>query len=152
MAVSSNGYSLRFSLQPFVESSTRAGRRFARPAQGAEIVDVAVVDGSETIIAATRQARAMLCAAREVKFLSGPGKGVMLIKLKKDEDQVLGFIASRGDRELLTVETSRGSAQTISTAKYEIISRGGKGRELLKRDQFTRVVPPEIELPTLPDD
>ena len=151
MAISSDGYSLRFSLQPFVESSTRAGRRFARPAQGAEIVDVAVVDGSETIIAATRQARAMLCAARAVKFLSGPGKGVILIKLKKDEDQVLGFIASRGDRELLTVETSRGSAQTISTAKYEIISRGGKGRELLKRGQFTRVVPRAIELPTLPD-
>ena len=38
MAISSDGYSLRFGLEPFVESSTRAGRRFARPAQGAEIV------------------------------------------------------------------------------------------------------------------
>ena len=31
MAVTSDGYSLRFSLEPFVEPSTRAGRRYARP-------------------------------------------------------------------------------------------------------------------------
>ena len=30
VAVTSDGYSLRFSLEPFVEPSTRAGRRFAR--------------------------------------------------------------------------------------------------------------------------
>ena len=63
----------------------------------------------------------------------------MLIKLG-DEDKVLGFIASTGDRDLLTVETSRGAEQTISTAKYEVTGRGGKGRELLQRGQFTRVV------------
>ena len=52
---------------------------------------------------------------------------------------MLGFIASTGDRDLLTVETSRGAEQTISTAKYEVTGRGGKGRELLQRGQFTRV-------------
>ena len=41
----------------------------------------------------------------------------------------------------MTVETSRGAEQTISTAKYEVTGRGGKGRELLQRGQFTRVVP-----------
>ena len=53
---------------------------------------------------------------------------------------MLGFIASSGDRDLLTVETSRGAEQTISTAKYEVTGRGGKGRELLQRGQFTRVL------------
>jgi len=38
------------------------------------------------------------------------------------------------------VETSRGAEQTISTAKYEVTGRGGKGRELLQRGQFTRIV------------
>jgi FAD/FMN-containing dehydrogenase len=51
-----------------------------------------------------------------------------------------GFIASTGDRDLLTVETSRGAEQTISTAKYEVTGRGGKGRELLQRGQFARVL------------
>ena len=104
----------------------------------------------QIVIAATLQARAMLCRVDAINFLSGPGKGVMLIKLKKGEDRVLGFTVSRGERDLLTVETSRGASQTISTAKYDVIGRGGKGRELLQRGQFTRVVPGAVEVPALP--
>jgi DNA gyrase subunit A len=149
VAVSSDGYSLRFSLEPFVEVSTRSGRRFARVGEGADIVGVSVVRGGEVLIAATRQARALLCKVDEVNFLSGPGRGVILIKLAKDDDKVLGFVASTGDRDLLTVETTRGAAQTISTAKYGVTSRGGRGRELLQRGEFTRVLPTVPELPTL---
>ena len=36
VAVTSDGYSLRFGLEPFVEVSTRAGRRFARLSQAAK--------------------------------------------------------------------------------------------------------------------
>jgi DNA gyrase subunit A len=139
VAVSSDGYSLRFSLEPFVEPSTRAGRRYARVSEPKEIVGVARVTGDETIIAATRAARALLCSVDEVNFLSGPGRGVILIKLNEG-DRVLGFIASTGDRNLMTVETSRGAEQTISTTKYEVTGRGGKGRELLQRGQFTRII------------
>jgi DNA gyrase subunit A len=139
VAVSSDGYALRFGLDGLLEPSTRAGRRFARPAEGAEIVGVARVAGGEILIAATAQARGLLSRADEVNYLSGPGKGVLLIKLA-EEDKVLGFIASHGDRDLLTVETSRGAEQTISTAKYEVTGRGGKGRELLQRGQFTRIL------------
>jgi DNA gyrase subunit A len=102
--------------------------------------------GEEVLIAATREARAMITRADEVNFLSGPGRGVILIKLGAG-DRVLGFIASRGDRDLMTVETSRGAEQTVSTGKYEVTGRGGKGRELLQRGSFTRVVPPELEAP-----
>ncbi len=151
VAVTGDGYGLRFGLQTFLEPSTRAGRRFARPAAGAEVVGVAVVRGTETMIVATEQARAMLCPVSEINFLSGPGKGVIVIKLRKDgegADRVLGFIASTGDRDLLTVETSRGALQTISTAKYEVTARGGRGRELLQRGQFVRIVPPAVEMPS----
>jgi DNA gyrase subunit A len=148
VAVTSDGYSLRFSLAPFIEPSTRAGRRFARTAVGAEVVGVAAIDGSETLIAVTRQARAMLSPASEVNFLGGPGRGVILIKIDPKADRVLGFIASRGDRDLLTVETSRGAEQTVSTAKYEVTGRGGRGRELLQRGEFVRVVLP---LPPVPE-
>ena len=92
----------------------------------------------------------MLCKVKEVNFLSGPGRGVLLIKLKKGEDRLLGFIASTDDRDLLTVETTRGAEQTISTAKYGVTSRGGKGRELLQRGEYVRMVPgvPEAPQPT----
>jgi len=147
VAVTSDGYSMRFGLDPFVEPSTRAGRRYARTAEGAEIVGAARVTGDEIIIAATREARAMICKVDEINFLSGPGRGVILIKLDSKVDRVLGFIATTGDRDLMIVETSRGAEQTISTAKYGVTGRGGKGRELLQRGQFTRVVPAVPEAP-----
>jgi DNA gyrase subunit A len=146
VAVSSDGFALRFGLEGLVEPSTRTGRRFARPSKDARIVGVARYTGTETLIAATAEGRGILSKAEEVNYLSGPGKGVLLIKLGK-EDNVLGFIASTGDRDILTVETSRGAEQTISTAKYEITGRGGKGRELLQRGQFTRVVWPTPDAP-----
>jgi DNA gyrase subunit A len=147
VAVTTDGYSMRFSLEPFAEPSTRSGRRYAKAADGAEFVGVARLTGDEILIAATREARAILCKAGEVNFLSGPGRGVILIKLSSDADRVLGFIASKGDRDLMTVETTRGAEQTISTTKYEVTGRGGKGRELLQRGQFTRVVTPAPEAP-----
>jgi DNA gyrase subunit A len=147
--VTSDGYAMRFSLQPFVEASTRSGRRFARTAEGAEVVNVGITTGEETVIAATSNARAMLSKAEEVNFLSGPGRGVILIKIDFPDDKVIGAIVSTGDRDLLTVETTRGSEQTISTTKYEVTGRGGKGKELMQRGGFTKVVPGEVAVPVL---
>src|SRR5918994_1772168 len=47
VAVSSDGYSLRFSLEPFIEPSTRTGRRYGRVAEPAEIVGVARIARDE---------------------------------------------------------------------------------------------------------
>jgi DNA gyrase subunit A len=148
IAITSDGYAMRFGLQPFVEVSTRSGRKYARTAEGAEVVSVGLTTGEETVIAATANARAMLAKADEINFLSGPGRGVILIKLS-DDDKVIGAIVSSGDRDLLTVETTRGSEQTISTTKYEVTGRGGKGRELLQRGGFTRVIPAEVAVPVI---
>ncbi len=147
VAVTSDGYALRFGLEGLVEPSTRTGRRYARPGDGAEVTGVAGITGREIIIAATASARGLLCKANDINFLSGPGRGVILIKLGSAEDRVLGFIASTGDRDLMTVETSRGAEQTISTGKYEVTGRGGKGRELLQRGQFTRILWPTPDIP-----
>ncbi len=151
VAVTSDGYSIRFSLDTFVEPSTRAGRRYAKPAKSAQVVTVSIIHGQETLIAATKEARVMITKASEVNFLSGPGRGVILIKLGKG-DRVLGCIASTGDRDLMTVQTSRGGTQTVSTAKYEITGRGGKGREILKRGTLTQVLPQEPTVPVMLED
>ncbi len=75
IAATSNGFALRFGLEPFVEPSTRSGRRFARVAGGAAVVDVAAIHGSEILLAVSRACRAMVCPAEEINYLSGPGKG-----------------------------------------------------------------------------
>ena len=151
IGVTSDGYAMRFSLEPFAEPSTRSGRRYARVADGAEIVTATITSGNEVVIAATADARALLTKANEVNFLSGPGRGVILIKVNFPDDRVIGALVSKGDRDLMTVETSRGAEQTISTAKYEVTGRGGKGRELLQRGQFVRVLPGEVTFSPLGD-
>lgn len=145
-AASSNGYALRFTLAGFAEPSTRSGRRFARCSAGASIVGVEAIDGDETILAISEACRAVVCPAEEVNYLSGAGKGVMLIKLAKT-DRLLGFKASRGERDLLLVETNRGAQKTISTVKYRTTSRGGKGNEIQKNGKIAKIVRPPVVSP-----
>jgi len=151
LAATSNGYALRFGLAPFAEPSTRSGRRFARVAPAAEIVDVVRIFGSEIILAVSEKCRAIVCESEEVNYLSGPGKGVTLIRLAKD-DRLLGFKASTGDRDLLTVETNRGAKKTVSTAKYRVTSRGGKGVEMQKNGKIAKIVSPPPEPPPALDE
>jgi DNA gyrase subunit A len=150
VAATSDGFGLCLGISGFVEPSTRAGRRFAKPAEGAEVVGVDLVSGKETLIAATRAGRALLCSVNEVSYLSGSGKGVLLVKLDEG-DALVGFLAARSEADTLLMETSLGGQQKISTGKYERSSRGGKGREVIKRGNLLRQVfsvppaPPPLE-------
>jgi len=146
-AAVSNGFALRFGLAPLVEPSTRSGRRYARVAPGAEVIGVEAITGSETILAVSADCRAMVCPSHEINYLSGAGKGVTLIKLAKT-DRLIGFKASTGDRDLLVVETNRGAQKTISTAKYRVTSRGGRGNEIQKNGKITGIV---IQPPGAPE-
>ncbi len=139
VAASSDGYALTFGLGAFVEPSTRSGRRFARPSEGATIINVCAVHGEETLIAASKSARALLCPVQEVNYLSGPGRGVLLMKLSEG-DALLGMKAAKDDSDALICRTSAGGEQRISPAKYEVSQRGGKGREVIKRGSLTELV------------
>lgn len=145
-AATSDGYSLRFGIEAYTEPSTRSGRRFARPAKGHAVIGFTPVHGSETILAVSADCRAMVCRADEVNYLSGPGKGVQLIKLGP-LDKLLGFKASEGDRDLLNVETNRGAQKTISTVKYRTTARGGRGNEIQKNGKIARIIPDDIPAP-----
>jgi DNA gyrase subunit A len=146
VAASSDGLGLAFSLEPFVEPSTRSGRRFARLSDGATIVGAAVVKGDETLIVVSKKRRALLCDVTEVKFLASAGKGVKLMTLA-DDDAVLAIKAAKDDKDTLTVKTSLGGEQRINPGRYEKTGRGGKGREVISRGAFTEVV---LEVPPAP--
>ena len=153
LAVTSDGFALRFGLASFVEPSTRSGRRFARPSATSSILGVSVIHGTETIIAVTEACRAMICPAQEINYLSGPGKGVTLIRLGQG-DRVLGYKPSNGDRDLMVVVTNRGAKKTISTAKYKTVGRGGRGIEIQKNGKIAEIValPPGAPPPLDSDD
>jgi DNA gyrase subunit A len=146
LAVTSDGYSLRFPLDNFREVSTKAGRRYARPKDGAEVTLAAVIDGSETVIAASQNRRVLLCTADEVNFLSGAGKGVLLIKLEKG-DRLVSAITAVDDRDTLTVKTSMGGEQRLNTGRYKVTGRGGKGHEFVSRGQIVEVIHEPVKAP-----
>lgn len=151
IAASSDGYALRFSVEPYVEPSTKAGRKFARPKKGEVITHAYLCTGHEVLLAVTEQCRAMVCSAEEVNYLSGPGKGVMLVKLGKG-DRLVGFKISEGERDLLRVKTNRGAEKTVSTAKYRVTGRGGKGWEMQKNGRISEIVSEPVIAPAaLPD-
>jgi DNA gyrase subunit A len=145
VAATSDGYSLAFGLAPFVEPSTRAGRRFAKPAEGVEVVGVGKASGKEIAICATRR-RALLAPVDEISYLSGPGKGVVLVKLD-DDDQVVGFRLASSSKDELVLESSQGGERRVSTADYKPTGRGGKGHEVIKRGTLVRALPSVPEAP-----
>ncbi len=146
LAVTSDGYSLRFGLDGYREISTRSGRKFARPADGAEVLLASAVLGSEIVICASRERRVLLCKADEINFLSGPGKGVLLIKLDKT-DRLLAVITATDDRDTLTVKTTMGGEQRLNTGRYKITGRGGRGHEFVSRGQIAEVIYEPVKAP-----
>ena len=146
LAASSDGFALRFGFEPFVEPSTRSGRRFARPKKDSQIINVFPITGNENILAVSMDCRAMICSVEDINYLSGAGKGVTLIKLAKT-DKLIGFKPSQSDRDLLQVETNRGAKKTISTAKYRVTGRGGRGIEIQKNGKIAKIVLPKPVAP-----
>lgn len=151
LAVTRKGYALRFSLRSHRDPSTRAGRKFARPPKGDEVVYVGLLrDYEEDVIAcATHERRALVCWAEEVSLLSGAGKGVRLIKLGPD-DYVIGAKVLHTDDDELLVQRKGGKAYRVSHKRYEMVSRGGRGREMFKTGVVGGVVPQEPTLPGFP--
>lgn len=146
IAATKRGMGLRFSLRNHRDPSTKSGRKYARPRANDEVVLVDVVDGDEQIAVASKKGRALICEVDDVSILSGAGKGVTLIKLQPD-DAVLGaaVLASSSDR--LSVEKEKGTRLEISTRKYGVVGRGGKGFQLFKRGTLSRAIPPEVDVP-----
>ncbi len=141
IAATTDGYALAFGLSLFVEPSTRSGRRYAKLSEGSSIIGVELVPakGKPKILSISRKSRVLICSASEISYLNGPGRGVVLIKLD-DDDQLIGFKIALSPDDVLLVRTSLGGEQKISLARQEMSSRGGRGRELMKRGQITEVV------------
>ena len=143
LAVSKRGFGLRFNLDPHREVSTRAGRRFAKPAEGDEIVGVAADVHGGLVTVVTADARALVTKADELPELANPGRGVTLIKVD-DDDVVVGFaVGRRADKEVLIAETDGGKKIAIGPGRYSVTGRGGKGHTMGRKLKIVRVTLPE---------
>ncbi len=145
LVVTAQGQTLRTPLTPFRAASNKLGRRYVRLNEGDRVVMVTVLRDEESICLASQNGHVLHFPVSEINVLSGVGKGVMGIKLEKN-DVCLGGALFSGRFDKLVLETAGGKTMEFGRAKYDLTARGGKGFEAVKRTSFTRVVPPPIEL------
>jgi DNA gyrase subunit A len=133
LAVSARGFGQRFALEPHKQVSTRAGRRYARPAEGDEIIGAVGCGDKDIVVVATRGGHVLTCKASDINLLENPGKGVTVIKVDED-DRVIGFLSASHKNQTLVVETERGGKKfELPADPRKATARGGKGHEIVKR-------------------
>jgi DNA gyrase subunit A len=147
LAVSRNGYGLRFATASHAEITTKAGRRYAKPGEGDEIIGVVACNDTDVVVTATRDGHVLLCKADEIAKLEGPGRGVTVIKTE-DDDLVIGFIAGVKSDHLVLETEKTGKRHEIAADPKQVKARGGKGHQLARRVQFV-VVRPEVKIQPL---
>ena len=126
--------------------TTKAGRRYAKPGDGDEVIGVLGVRDTDVVVAATQLGHVLHTKADDIAKLEGPGRGVTVIKTG-DDDHVIGFIA--GDKTTtMTIENAAGKQTVLAATSKDVSGRGGKGHQLQRKTTFKVVVPP-VTIPSL---
>jgi DNA gyrase subunit A len=156
LVATSAGYTARLPFAPYREASTKAGRLYTRLREGEKVVLAKVlgqyhwVEGKrqkiqeETMFLVSEEGHVIHFRIDEINVLSGAGRGVIGIKLH-DDDKCIGGALVHGRFTKMDVETSGGQTRELGGGK-PVVGRGGSGHQEVKRTQFTRIVPPPIEL------
>jgi DNA gyrase subunit A len=153
LAMSRRGYGLRFAIAPHTELSTRAGRRFSRPAKEDEIIGVVPVGDRDRLAVVTEKSHWLVLKANEINELAGPGRGVTVIKTGAD-DQVIAFLSSSHRDAAIALESSKGRKLELTVFGHDPASRGGHGRQMIKREKVKAVGtgPVIVQLPPAPEE
>jgi DNA gyrase subunit A len=117
-----------FFCRPDLGETTKSGRRFARTREGDEVIVVAPADGG-LISAATAQGKVLVFRAEELAELTGPGRGVILMRVDKG-DRLIGAVCHAADSPPIAV------AEDGSERRFHLpepAHRAQKGRKALKR-------------------
>jgi len=138
VALTKTGQATRFTVEGFMEPSTRAGRMFMRLEGDDEVVRAMLAQGHEHVCAASHGGRVLVFPVEQISVYKGPAKGVIGMRIQED-DRLLGATLSDTARDGLVVVTNNGREEIVRTTKYDITNRGGKGHVVIKRGYFAEV-------------
>jgi DNA gyrase subunit A len=119
-----------FRATPDLSETTRAGRRVARVADSDEVVSIEPVLGKAVVVAAA-SGRMLRFPLAEVAELSGPGRGVTLMKPDADS-RIVGALALPDKAAFLAV-TPEGTERKLAMSEVPAGRRAGKGQKVVKR-------------------
>lgn len=111
-------------------------------AEGDEVVDVRLTNGSNELIMANRNGRAVRFDERAIRTMGRTATGVRGMRLDGDDDAVVGMIVvNDADRESVMVVSENGYGKRSQVADYRVTNRGGKGVKTLSiTDKTGRLV------------
>jgi DNA gyrase subunit A len=147
LAVTRLGFGFRFSLRQHREPSTRAGRLFAKPKEGDEVLAVMPVGEGDAVMCASSDGHVLGVLVAEIPALAGAGKGAIVMDVAEGE-RLVGAAIALSDRDKLTLETDKGKEKDVKLGEV-LGRRANKGAAIMKRDRFTRALPPALVVPTL---
>ena len=132
LTVSSKGVGFAFDLSPFNGITTRAGKKFAGVKEGDAVMGVEILD-LPNVLFLTTEGKAVVVAAKDIPALSGAGKGVKLVNVKKG-DIALFRPVKKGDQ--VRVIDEKGKERTIELKQYGVMTRGSVGLKAVKAVRF----------------
>ncbi|MEM6926173.1 MAG: DNA topoisomerase (ATP-hydrolyzing) [Myxococcota bacterium] len=151
VATTLQGRVLRFAMKPHFETSTKAGRRYARLNDEDRVIGVELVQqAGQRVALATRRGRVAVYPVEEVPVLKAAGKGSAGIKLI-GEDHVIAFMLVSDRNEGPTVLTPQGRQVHVTEREQGLHTHGSRGRVVLKRGQMRDWVPATVLAARDPD-
>ena len=128
LVASARGYGFRAA--PDLSVTTRAGRRFARVADGDELIAAGEAIGREALCLA-RSGKGLRFPLDEVSELAGAGRGVILMRLDP-KDRMVGCVAA-DKKAKLVADIEGGGERELASEDFSGGHRGGKGTKVVKR-------------------
>ena len=132
VSVSAKGIGFKFDLGQFNSVTTRAGKKFAGVKTGDSIMGVDILD-LPNILFLTSEGKAVVVAAKDIPMLSGAGKGVKLVNVKKGD--VTLFRAVRKGEQVKVID-EKGKEKVIDLKHYSVMTRGSVGLKAVKAVKF----------------
>ena len=132
LSVSAKGIGFKFDLSPFNSVTTRAGKKFAGVKAGDSIMGVDILD-RPNVLFLTTEGKAVVVAAKDIPQLTGAGKGVRLVNVKKGEIALLRAVR-KGDQ--VRVIDDKGKEKVIDLKGLGVMTRGSVGLKAVKAVRF----------------
>jgi DNA gyrase subunit A len=131
-----------FRFRPSLEETTRNGRKVARLGDEDEVVSVELV-GSGRVVCVTAEGRMLAFPTEDVSELTGAGRGVILMRLDKD-DHLIGAVTPPPGKGIV-VTNSDDNEREVSLKEIPLGQRAGKGERVIKRMTLVSVRGPAVE-------
>ena len=119
-----------FQFRPNFEETTRNGRKVARLADDDKVVSVQPVSGGR-VVCVTTSGRMLAFPIEDVNELTGPGRGVILMR-QDANDQLIGAVTTIPGHGVTVINTE-GNERAVPLKEIPLGQRAGKGQRVIKR-------------------